>query len=200
MYLSKDVYPNICFSCPPRYLIYPGVSVDSASHAGFNNSTIYTLRSFITAWIVLLIAWVISVTFCNCSHWNMDYGPYLKYEMTWWHNRLHKYRRNLMESIAEVVLLKSGELTSEVWTPSRKVMSSEEENDLENILDAACSKIFFASVFRKFWWRVTRVLILAWVRFWPLQMHPPLPISTYFEGKEWSGMSMSWREKLGRHL
>jgi len=63
--------------------LYPGVFVDGASHARFNNRMIYTLRSFVTVLIVLLIARVISAAFCNCSYWNGDRGPYLKYEMIW---------------------------------------------------------------------------------------------------------------------
>jgi len=39
-----------------RYPIYSEVSSDGASHARFNNRMIYMLWSFITAWIVLLIA------------------------------------------------------------------------------------------------------------------------------------------------
>jgi len=39
-YLSKNVYHVLVHS---RYLIYPGVSVDNVSHAGFNNRMIYTL-------------------------------------------------------------------------------------------------------------------------------------------------------------
>ena len=60
---------------------------------------------------MLLITKVISATFCNYAQWNRDREPCLKYGMTWWRNRLHKYRRDLMKSITEVVLLKLEKLT-----------------------------------------------------------------------------------------
>ena len=121
---------------PSRDLIYSRITVNGVSHAWFNNSTLYTL-SFVTARIVFLIAGIISAAFCNCSRRNRNRGPCLKYEMTWWHKVLHKYRSDLMNSVAEVVLLKSGELTSERWTPSGKLISSGEENGFGNILNAA---------------------------------------------------------------
>ena len=126
---------------PSRYHIYPGISVEGASHAGFNNRTIYTLWTFIIAWIVLLIGeWylLLSVSLRR----NRDHEPRLKYGMTWWHNGLHKYRRDLMESVAKVVLLKSGELTSGGGIPSGELISLGEENGFGNVLDIALTRRF----------------------------------------------------------
>ena len=119
---------NVHLRCPSKCLIYSEVSVDGANHARFNNRTIYTLRSFATAWIALLIVGVISAAFCNCSCWNRHRWPCLKYEMTCWRKGLHKYRRDMMEYVADVVLLKSRELTSGGGIPSGELISLEEEN------------------------------------------------------------------------
>jgi len=86
-------------------------------------------------WIVLLITGAIFVAFWNCSRWNRDRGSCLKYELIWWRKGLHKYRRDLMESITEVVLLKSEELTLVGRIPSGKMISSGEENNLRNVSD-----------------------------------------------------------------
>ena len=95
---------------------------------------------------MLLIAGVISSAFCNCSRGNRDCEPCLKYEMAWWRNGLYKYKRDLMESVAEIVLLKSGELTSGGGKPSGELISSGEENGLGNVLDAALAWRFFLRV------------------------------------------------------
>ena len=134
---------------PSRYRVYPWVSVDGTGHVGFNNHTIYTLQFFATVWIVLLITGVISATFYNCSCWNKNRGPCLKYGMTWRRNRLHKYRRQLMESVAEIVLVKSEELTSRRWTSSGKLLSLGEGNDLGNVLNAAFTRRFSLRVSSK---------------------------------------------------
>ena len=47
-----------------------------------------------------------------------------------------------MESVAEVVLLKSGELTSGGRTPLGKLISSGEENGLGNVLNATLARRF----------------------------------------------------------
>ena len=47
-----------------------------------------------------------------------------------------------MEFVTEVVLLKSGELTSEGGIPSGELIFSEEENGFGNILDAALTRRF----------------------------------------------------------
>jgi len=47
-----------------------------------------------------------------------------------------------MKYVAEVVLLKSGELTSIGEIPSGELISSREENDLGNVLDTALSRRF----------------------------------------------------------
>ena len=127
---------------PSKYLIYLGVSADSVSRAGFNSRMTYTLRSFVTVCIVLLIVGMIYATFCNYLCWNRDHEPYLKYEMTWWRNGLLKYRRDLMEPVAEVGLLKLGELTLGGGIFSGNLISSGEENDLGNVLDTAFARRF----------------------------------------------------------
>jgi len=170
---------------PSRYLIYLGVSVVSTSHAGFYHRMIYSW-SFATAWIVLLIARVISAVFCNCSRWNRDHGPYLKYEMIWWRSGLHKYMRKLLEPAVEVILVKSDELTSGEWTPSGQLISSGDRNGLRNVLDAAIARRFFlANVFGKFWWREHVSWSWRGSDFWSLQMPPPLSFSPDFE-VEWA--------------
>jgi len=45
--------------------------------------------------------------------------------MTWWCNRLHKYRRDLIKFVTEVVLLKSEELTSREGMPSGELIPQE---------------------------------------------------------------------------
>jgi len=72
----------------------------------------------------------------------MDREPYLKYGMTWWHNGLHKYGRDLTESVADVVLLKSGELTSGGGIPSGELISSREENVFGNVLNTTLTRRF----------------------------------------------------------
>ena len=54
--------------------------------------------------------------------------------MTWWCNRLHKYKRDLIESLTEVVLIKLGELVSGGGILSGELISSGEENSLGNAL------------------------------------------------------------------
>ena len=144
---------------------------------------IYTLRFLVKTWIVPLIARVISAYFCNYLHWNMDRGPCWKYEMTWWHYRLHKYRRYLMEAIVEIVLLRSGELTSGGWSSSGELIFSGEENRLGNVWTLFLLGGFPRECLREILkWEIC-VLILAWVRFWSLQMPPLFPLSPDFEGK-----------------
>ena len=62
--------------------------------------------SSVTAEILPLIVRAISAAFCDCLRWSRSSGPCVKHGMIWRRNRPHKCRRELMELVAKVVLLK----------------------------------------------------------------------------------------------
>ena len=83
--------------------------------------------------------------------------------MTQWRKGLHKYKCDLMDFVAEVVLLKSEELTSGGRTSSGKMISSGKENSVGIILDTALARRFFLRVSSEN--SDGEVLILVRVRF-----------------------------------
>ena len=114
----------------------------------------------------------ISATFYNCLHWSRSRGPCVKYG-----------KSGGVTNSTNV----GGSRWSWLWRlfySRRKGQSQEDEyprddqflvrrNGVENILDAALWGVarmaFLTGVFGRFWWWETRVLILVWVRIWPLQ-------------------------------
>jgi len=99
--------------------------------------TVRVMRDSITAWsarcdtsviaeILSLIVREISVAFCNFLRWSRSHGSCVKHEMIWWCNRLHKYRREIMELVTKVVLLKTEGSVSGGWISSGRSIPREE--------------------------------------------------------------------------
>ena len=100
--------------------------------------TVWVMRDSITAWsarynssvtteILPLIVGAIYVTFYNCLRWSMSRGPCVKHGMIWRHNGLHESRREPMELVAEVVLLKTEGPISGGWISSGRSIPREEK-------------------------------------------------------------------------
>ena len=94
--------------------------------------------------------------------------------MTWQRIWLHESRRISQELFARLSW-SVGRIDFGRMNTLGSINSLGKRECLGSVLDASLREIarmiFFASTFGRFWWRETHVLILMWVRIWPLQNH-----------------------------
>ena len=175
--------------------------------------------SFITAWIMPLIAWVISAIFYNslcwsrsCYNiWNVRWRGGVKDSMNvggyQWGKLIVTVLLEMERIDLGVATLSEGGASSGQWIP-RKDECPRGHWFLERSIFGnswRCSSgrsstwCTLLSVFESFWWDGTHVLIIVQARNWPLKM-PLCFLFLQAPGREWSGLIWLWFKKLRRCL